>query len=326
VLYIHQYPDWTNFRYNYQSVSDALGQTRLLEGKLLGIADLISTPDEETSILAQDIVANFGLDAYPLDIEQVKLEIAKKNGATDAIRNILGALLNANQPLTEERLFAWHAAIGQNKVRKFRERDSLWGVSPERIPHEMERFLNWFESSSVDGAIKAAIAQFWFLAIRPFDDGNGRIARTLSSMLLARNEETARCQYALNLQLQERREEYCRILSHAQAGNGDLTEWILFFLGALRKSIELRLTEISPALRSVQFRLKFSQTDFTPRERRLMESVMAGELPAAFSVKEAAALTGVSHDSSLRDIQSLMEKGVFKAEKKGGRSQKYSLL
>lgn len=329
MLYIHQYPDWTNFRYNYQSVSDALGQTRLLEGKLVGIADLVSTPDEEISILAKDIAATFSLDNYFLDEEQVKLEIAKKNGAVDSIRNILGALQNANTPLTEDRLYAWHAAIGQNKVRKFRTKESsvgtFVGVSPDRIPHEMERFLNWFETATVDGAIKAAIAQFWFLTIRPFDDGNGRIARTLSAMLLARSEESVRCQYALNRQLNANREEYCRILSHAQAGNGDLTEWILFFLGTLRNSIQERLAELTPALKNIQLRLKFAQMDFTPRERQLMEAAMTGSLPPAFSVKEAAALTGVSHDSSLRDIQSLMAKGVFKPEKKGGRSQKYSL-
>lgn len=326
MLYIHQYPDWTNFRYNYQRVSDALGQARLLEGKLIGIADLISTQEEETAILAQDIAASFSLDGYILDEDQVKLEIAKKNGAVDAIRNILGALQNANTPLTDERLFAWHAAIGQNKVRKFREKESLWGVSPERIPHEMERFFNWFENANVDGAIKAAIAQFWFLTIRPFEDGNGRIARTLSAMLLARSEETPRCQYALNTTLLENREKYQMILAHAQASNGDLTEWILFFIGALRSAIKKRLEELTPALKYTQFRLKFSQTDFTPRERRLLDAAMSGALKAAFSVKDAAALTGVSHDSSLRDIQSLIGKGVFKAEKKGGRSQKYSLL
>lgn len=338
MLYIHQYPDWTNFRYNHQSVADALGQTRFLEGKLVGTADLVSSSEEETSILAQDIAANFSLDGYVLDAEQIKQEIAKRNGAVDAVRNILGALQNANSPLTEDRLFAWHAAIGQNKVRKFRSKESsirfqdgdknrtFVGVSPDRIPHEMERFLNWFETASVDGAIKAAIAQFWFLTIRPFDDGNGRIARTLSAMLLARSEETARCQYPLNKLFAEHRDEYRRILSQAQAGNGDLTEWILFFLKNLRDSIERRLTELAPALKNMQVRLKFSQMDFTPRERRLLEAALSGALSAPFSVKEAAALTDVSHDSSLRDIQSLIEKGVFKAEKKGGRSQRYSLF
>lgn len=338
MLYTHQYPDWTNFRYNYQSVSDALGKTRLLEGKLVGIADLISSSDEESAILAQDISANFALDGYALDDILVQQEIAKRNSAVDYIKNILGALQNANNPLTEDRLFAWHASIGQNKVKKFRTKESsvcfqdgdksrnFVGVSPERIPHEMERFFKWFETATADGAIKAAIAQFWFLTIRPFEDGNGRIARTLSAMLLARSEESSRCQYALNQQLLLHRNEYFRILAHAQTGNGDLTEWILFFLDALRTSIENRLASLSQTLRQMQFRLKFSHLNFTPRERQLLDAAMAGELPQAFSVKEAAALTGVSHDSALRDIQSLMEKGIFKPEKKGGRSQKYSVL
>lgn len=330
MLYTHQYPDWTNFRYNYQSVSDAMGQTRFLEGKLVGIVDLVSSAEEEAEILAQDITANFALDNHALDQEQVKHEITKKNGAVDSVRNILGALQNANAPLTEERLFAWHAAIGQNKVRRYRERENrvgtFVGVAPERINHEMERFLNWFESAKIDGIIKAAIAQFWFLTIRPFEDGNGRIARTLSAMLLARSEDSSHCQYALNKKFFENREDYILNLAHTQSGNGDLTEWILFFLSCMNQSIQERYQQLIPVLKKMQARLKFIQMDFTPRERRLMEAALAGELPSSFSVKDAAHLTEVSHDSSLRDIQSLIDKGVFKSEKKGGRSQKYSLL
>ena len=329
-LFIHQYPDWTKFRYNAQSVMDALGQTRLIEGALVGVADLVCDSDTETRMLAIDIAANYALDGYTLEIPILESEIKKKNSARNDIRNFVGAIQNAKLPLTEERLFAWHAAIGQNKVKSFRTKESFagtfTGVSPERIPLEIGRFIDWFENSTQDGAIKAAIAHFWFLTIRPFEDGNGRIARALAAMLLARSEDTTRCQYALNEQILKDRENYIQTLFKAQAGNGDLTEWILWFLSAMQKSIDDSKKEIAGALKKMQFLQKNQQADLSGRERRIIEAVWNGELPAVFSVKEVAAFTGTSHDSALRDIQDLIQKEIVRPENKGGRSQKYSLI
>ena len=329
-LFIHQYPDWTKFRYNAQSVMDALGQTRLIEGALVGVADLVCDSDLEMRMLAKDIAANYALDGYTLEIPILESEIKKKNSARNDIRNFVGAIQNAKLPLTEERLFAWHAAIGQNKVKSFRTKESVagtfTGVSPERIPLEIGRFIDWFENSTQDGAIKAAIAHFWFLTIRPFEDGNGRIARALAAMLLARSEDTTRCQYTLNEQILKDRENYIQTLFKAQAGNGDLTEWILWFLSAMQKSIDDSKKEIAGALKKMQFLQKNQQADLSGRERRIIEAVWNGELPAVFSVKEVAAFTGTSHDSALRDIQDLIQKEIVRPENKGGRSQKYSLI
>lgn len=329
-LFIHQYPDWTKFRYNAQSVMDALGQTRLIEGALVGVADLVCDSDLEMRMLAKDIAANYALDGYTLEIPILESEIKKKNSARNDIRNFVGAIQNAKLPLTEERLFAWHAAIGQNKVKSFRTKESFagtfTGISPERIPLEIGRFIDWFENSTQDGAIKAAIAHFWFLTIRPFEDGNGRIARALAAMLLARSEDTTRCQYALNEQILKDRENYIQTLFKAQAGNGDLTEWILWFLSAMQKSIDDSKKEIAGALKKMQFLQKNQQADLSGRERRIIEAVWNGELPAVFSVKEVATFTGTSHDSALRDIQDLIQKEIVRPENKGGRSQKYSLI
>ncbi|MCF0221995.1 MAG: DUF4172 domain-containing protein [Fibrobacter sp.] len=329
MLYIHQYPDWTSFRYNFQSVMDALGQARLQEGKLLGIYDLVNDRNDERETLAQDIWATFSIDddgVTDKDQEYFQVEIQKMNDATAKVRNILGALHNANLPLTAERLFAWHAAVGQNKVRQFRSKENAWGVSPGRIEQEMNRFLHWFETSTEDGVLKAAIAQFWFLTIRPFDDGNGIMARTLSTMLLARSEGATRCCCALNLQILKNRDEYFKILAKAQQGNGDLTQWILWFLKMFRSAVEESQQKLMQAVQQLQFRQKFKDTHFTPRERTLLDGIRNGTLPRPFSARDAAALTGVSHDSALRDIQSLIQKGVLKAENKGGRSTRYSTL
>ena len=329
-LFIHQYPDWTQFRYNAQSVMEALGQTRLQEGRLIGIADLADDRQTETQMLAQDIVASYALDGYMLNLETVIDEIEKRNCAEGEIRNWIGALQNARLPLTEERLFAWHAAIGQNKVKSFRTKENsvetFTGVGSERIPLEMGRFLKWFECSSQDGAIKAAIAHFWFLTIRPFEDGNGRIARALSTMLLARSENTSRSLFTLNLEIFEHREEYLAILARTQSGNGDLTEWILWFLRTLRNAIEKRERDLEDTFKKMRFIQKNQQKDLKGRERKIVEAVWNKDLPDIFSVKEIASLTGTSHDSALRDIQNLIKKGIVRAESKGGRSQKYSLV
>ena len=189
----------------------------------------------------------------------------------------------------------------------------------------MERFINWFESSTQDGAIKAAVAHFWFLTIRPFEDGNGRIARALTTMLLARTENTGRFLYALNKQIQKHHEDYFDQLLRAQSGNGDLTEWILWFLQMMRDSIETRENDIADKLKKTKFIQRIKDIALTERERKIINAAWEKNLPASFSVKEAASLTGTSHDSALRDIQSLIQKGIVRAESKGGRSQKYSL-
>lgn len=328
MLYIHQFPDWTNFRFNFQKVSDALGEARLLEGKLMGIATLLNKSD--TRSLAEDIVANFQIDETELDLEFVQAEIQKKNSATSAIRNFVGAILNANQPLTVDRLFAWHAAIGQNKVKKFREKETF-GVAPSRIEHEMDKFLLWFEASSQDGLLKAAIAQFWFLTIHPFDDGNGKIARALSAMLIAKSEmesnaiSVLQVNFSLCSKMLQNRDEYLGILTRSQSGNGDLTEWILWFIRMFKEAIQESLQNISSDIQTLQFSQKCLNYTFSPREKQIVDAAHNGSLPQPFSVKEAAALSGVSHDSALRDIQSLISKGIVQAEKKGGRSQKYTI-
>ncbi len=308
---------------------DALGQTRLQEGRLIGVANLVNDLDDEMRILAQDITASYALDGHALNPQKVKNEVSKKNAASDDIRNMVGALQNARQALSADRLFAWHAAIGQNKVKSFRTRESsigaFTGVGAERITLEMERFIDWFENTPQDGAIKAAIAQFWFLTIRPFEDGNGRIARALTTMLLTRSENTGHCLYALNPQILNYRDEYFDRLLRTQSGNGDLTEWILWFLQMMRYAIEAREKEIAAPLSRIMFIQKNRDVPLTERERKIVNAAWEGALPAVFSVREAAALTGTSHDSALRDIHSLIRKGIVRAENRGGRSQKYSL-
>ena len=339
MLYIHQFPDWTRFRFDSPKVLQALGQTRLEEGKLIGIMQICGLKDIEAKLLAEDIVANYAIDGYTLDPTNTLAEVElKSKGSQNFIKNYLGAIQNASQPLTEERLFNWHSAMGQNKVLKFREVPSevqttidekqlhFVGPNPERLQSEMENFLSWFESANIDGVIKAAIAHFWFITIRPFADANGRLARAITAMQLARTENTTHCQYALNKQINSHKSDYFKILARTQAASGDLTEWILWFLQMMRDAIKDSEELFAPEISRIQFRSAHANDTFSAREQQLIDEIMAGRLAQPFTAKEAAALFNASHDTALREIQSLMDKGILQTNNKGGRSMRYRLV
>ena len=346
MLYIHQFPDWTRFRFDSPKVLNALGQTRLEEGKLIGIMQICGLKDIEAKLIAEDIVANYAIDGFTLDPANTLAEVElKSKGSQNYVKNYLGAIQNASQQLTEERLFNWHSAMGQNKVKHYRDTTSevqtiidatdpdsapttlrFTGPNPERLQSEMENFLSWFESANMDGVIKAAIAHFWFLTIRPFADANGRLARAITAMQLARTENTTHCQYALNKQINNNKADYFKILSHTQAASGDLTEWILWFLQMLRNAIKDSEQLFAAEISRIQFRNAHASTPFSEREQQLIDEVMAGRLAQPFTAKDAAALFNASHDTALREIQSLMDKGVLQTNNKGGRSMRYKLV
>ena len=345
MLYIHQFPDWTRFRFDSPKVLNALGQTRLAEGKLIGVMQICGLKDIEAKLIADDIVANYAIDGYKLDNANILTEVELKNkGNFNFVKNYIGAIQNAALPLTEERLFNWHAAMGQNKVKHYRETPSevqasidapepdsapktlhFAGPNPERLQSEMENFLTWFENASMDGVIKAAIAHFWFLTIRPFADANGRIARAITAMQLARAESTTHCQYALNKQINDNKADYFKILSRTQAASGDLTEWILWFLQMIRQSIKESEQLFAAEINHIQFRNAHVNTPLSEREQQLIDEILAGRIAQPFTAKEAAAFFNASHDTALREIQSLMDKGILQTNNKGGRSKRYRL-
>lgn len=345
MLYIHQFPDWTRFRFDSPKVLNALGQTRLAEGKLIGLMQICGLKDIEAKLIADDIVANYAIDSYTLDTAKVLTEVELKSKSNENyIKNYIGAIQNAAAPLTEERLFNWHAAMGQNKVKHYRETPSevqkiidatapdsattlrFTGPNPERLQGEMENFLSWFESANIDGVIKAAIAHFWFITIRPFADANGRIARAITAMQLARAENTTHCQYALNKQISDNKADYFKILSRTQAASGDLTEWILWFLQMMRQAIKDSEQLFAAEINNIQFRNAHASTTFSEREQQLIDEILAGRIAQPFTAKEAAAFFNTSHDTALREIQSLMDKGILQTNNKGGRSKRYRLV
>lgn len=337
MLYIYQFPDWTNFRFNAKNVLDTLGKACHTEGKLSGLLEICRNSDFENATIAEDIVANFAIDAHKLDMETVKDEVSKRaQGATPYIKNYLGAIANAVNPLTAERLLGWHSAMGNTKTHGFRDTSSIitdkdgktlfTGPGCERLQNEMANFFNWFENDPMDSTVKAAIAHFWFLTLRPFNDRNGRLARILTTMLLCRGRNSAHLDYALCSQILEQREEYMRILNKAQCGSGDLTEWIVWFLQQIENAASASIARIESEIGRARFASRHAEVSAGERGQKLLMAVLNGDIPKEFTAKDAAAIFGTSHDTALREIQSLITKGLVHANSKGGRSTRYSVV
>ena len=328
MLYIHQYPDWTHFRFDSKRVMESLGKTRLAEGKLISIMDLCGLKDLEAKIVSKDIAANFAIDNIELDDAGIKRQS----------KCFLDAIQNARATLNPERLFNWHSCLTQDKESVFRTGESrievicgdssleFSGPSADRINTEMANFITWFEITPMDGVIKAAIAHFWLLSLRPFEKANGRIARIVTIAQLARAEGTDRCQYALNEQILKNRDEYFTVLHKTQLGNGDLTEWILWFLKQIQGAIQASEQLYESIKKRLHFEISHTGAFITQREQQLLSAIFTEAIPAEFTAKDVAEIFQCSHDTALREIQSLLAKKLLKSSQKGGRSQKYSLF
>ena len=350
MLYVHQYPDWTHFRYDTQAVMNALGVARRTQGKLIGLAEICGVNELEAEIIVKEIAASFSIDGLDLNLDDIRDDVEKRSKASrNFVINSLGAVQNANAALTTERIFNWHGALSKKNPFRFRtidnelkriankpKNDSESPSLPQELnfvgPHHeslvklVENFLNWFETAPLDGIVKAAIAQFWFLTLRPFEEANGRLARMISGLQLVRSSDFGKYLYPVNRMILEHRDEYFAVLNKVQRSSGDITEWILWFLQMLQSAMEDSLQSLAAKASQIQFKQRFAQVALDIREQMLVDAAVSGKLPPPFSAKDVAAIIEASHDTALRLIQGLIAKGVFKPAGKGGRSQKYSLV
>lgn len=338
MLYIHQYPDWTKFRFDSRKIMNALGQVRFDEGRLTGITQMLDDNEFETEILTKDIVATFAIDGMYQDTEQIKLQVQKREGAdVHAYAVLIASSREKSEQFDEKNILDMYAALGKKITADYRQGDApiysrtdnsliFQGPGPERLQHEMANFITWLNVSQIDYIIKAAIAQFWFLTIRPFNDTNGKIARAITNKIISNAEASGHAQYSINEQIFIDSEEYFKKLAEAQTSNGDLTAWILWFLSKVHLAIQASEGAIQNKITSIRFKSKKNAMHMTPREQKIVDAVFTGKLPQNFNVKEVAAFIGTSHDSALRDIQRLIDLGLVVASKKGGRSTRYSLV
>lgn len=362
-MFVHQKQDWSDFKWDSDKIVPLLGNVRHLQGKLLGQMESLGFSLKEEAVLTTltlDVLKSTEIEGEILNKDQVRSSIARKlgitvNGIVASSQNVDGVvemMLDATQhydsPLTKKRLLGWHAALfptgysGMYKIEvgKYRtgdmqvvsgamgkEKIHYEAPKPNLVESEMANFLDWLNNGhiSIDPVLKAAIAHFWFITIHPFDDGNGRIARAITDMLLARSDNTSQRFYSVSNQILEERKVYYDILEKTQRGDGDITNWLLWFLSCLERTLINTEKILESTIVKAKFWEQHSQTSLNNRQRIMLNKLLDG-FDGKLTSSKWAKITKTSPDTALRDIQDLISKGILQKEAQGGRSTNYELL
>ncbi len=363
-IYSHDLPDWPQFQWDRERLAEPLAAVRLRQGRLIGHMEALGFPLRTEAVLqtlTSDVLKSSEIEGERLDAEQVRSSIARKIGVDigalkPADRNVEGVvemMLDATrqyaEPLTATRLFHWHASLfptgrsGMRKIKIGRWRDDNTGpmqvvsgpahrekvhfeaLAAMRLPEEMKGFLKWFNARAQgDAVMKAALAHLWFVTLHPFDDGNGRIARAIADMTLARSEGSPQRFYSMSAQIRQERNAYYDILEQTQQGSLDITPWMEWFLGCLGRAIEGAQTTLRAVLEKARFWENFGATPWNDRQRQVMNRLLDG-FEGKLTTSKYAKLTGCSQDTALRDILSLVDRGILLRGEEGGRSTGYVL-
>jgi Fic family protein len=363
-VYIYEDPAWPRFEWSRQKLAEQLAAVHREQGRLLGRTEALGFKLRQEAVLetlTEDVLKSSEIEGERLDAEQVRSSVARRlgmdiGGLKPVDRNVEGvvemmmdATRHYEKPLTEERLFAWHASLfptGRSGLRPIRvgawRDDSSGGMqvvsgpvgrehvhfqapAASRLDAEMKSFLAWFNGNEEkDGVVRAGVAHLWFVTIHPFDDGNGRIARAITNMALARSEGSCERFYSMSAQIREERAAYYDILEQTQKGGMDITPWMEWFLGCLGRAIE----GAQGVLGTVLFKARFWESigDFRLNERqRLVLNRLLDGFEGKLTTSKWAKLVKCSHDTALRDIAALVQGGILVRNPAGGRSTSYAL-
>jgi len=317
--------------------------------------------EAELQTLTQDVIRTSEIEGERLDAEQVRSSIARRlgidiGGLKPADRNVEGVvemMLDAtrhyDKPLTRKRLFAWHAALfpgghsGLSRIRVGGWRDDRSGpmevvsgpIGRERVHYEapaakrleteMRTFLEWFNrAAEIDEVLKAAVAHLWFVTVHPFDDGNGRIARAIADMTLARSEGSPRRFYSMSAQIRQERNAYYTMLERTQRGSMDITPWMEWFLACLDRAIAGSQTTLAGVLHKARFWERAAAVSLNERERLMLNRLLDG-FEGKLTTSKWAKIAKCSQDTALRDILDLIAHGLLVQNPGGGRSTSYAL-
>jgi len=363
-VYIHELPDWPRFRWNQDALLQRLAAVRHRQGRLVGRMESMgfsSRAEAVLNTLTLDVLKSSEIEGEILDRDLVRSSIARHLGIdigalAQADRNvdgvvemILDATQNYAQPLTRERLFSWHAllfSVNDRRIGKItvgawrddargpmqvvsgpigRERVHFEAPAADRIEKEMVAFLDWFDGDDgTDLVLKAGIAHLWFVTIHPFEDGNGRIARAIADMMLARSEQSAQRFYSMSSQIRQERNAYYAGLEETQKGTLEITKWLEWFLDCLDRAIDAAEGTLATVIRKARFWESHACLPFNDRQRLLLNKLLDG-FEGKLTSSKWAKLAKCSQDTALRDILSLVECGVLAKDSAGGRSTSYSL-
>lgn len=365
--YIWERPGWTDFRWKNDKILVSLGECRLLQGKLLGkVADLgfDLVSQAQVEILAEETLKTAAIEGESLDMKAVRSSVARRLGLSSAglrpdrhVDGLVSVLIDATQhhdnPLTEERLYGWQAALfpagysGMHKIKvgQWRGARSIrvvsgpigrekvpFEVSPaDRITVEMRRFLAWWEQSrgNVEGLLRAAMAHFRFATIHPFEDGNGRIARALTDMALAEDDRQPMRYYSISSQIMADREAYYDVLERCQKSDGEITEWLTWFLGCFSRAIKRSEGLLAVVLDKAAFWKMHVQAPFSERQRKVINRLLEygrGGFEGGISTRKYVSLADVSRATALRELTQLLDLGIIQQNPGKGRSVSYDLV
>lgn len=362
--YIHMLPEWPSFRWREADITAPLAGVRHRQGRLIGRMESLGFELRSEAILAtltDDVIKSSEIEGEDLDRNQVRSSIARRlgmdiAGAIEWDRNVEGvvemmldATQNLAQPLTEGRLSDWHAALfptGRSGMARItvgawrldqdgpmqvvsgpygREKVHYQAPAAERLAEEMNAFLAWFQGpTDSDAVIKAALAHLWFVTIHPFDDGNGRIARAITDMALARSEDSPQRFYSMSAEIRQRRKEYYDILEKTQKGDLDVTDWLVWFLACLDGAITRSENELQHVLEKARFWEANRETPLNDRQRLMLNKLIDG-FEGKLTSSKWANIAKCSQDTALRDIEALIALGILEKEPAGGRSTSYRL-
>ena len=362
--YIHQLAKWPDFTWSNEAILPILSNIRHKQGRLKGYMEVLGFAlRNQTTLetLTLDVLKSTEIEGEILNPEQVRSSIARRlgmdiAGLVPADRNVEGvvemmldATQNYNKSLDKERLFDWHAALfptgrsGAHKIVVGNWRDNQRGPmqvvsgamgkekvhyeAPEanRLKKEMKLFLNWFNSNnSLDPVLKSGIAHLWFVTIHPFDDGNGRIARAIADMQLAKADADTQRFYSVSAQIRLERNTYYEILERTQKGKLDITEWLEWFFYCLDRALNATDEVLKRVLNKTKFWDYHAKTSINERQRLLINKLFDGFAGKLTSSKWAK-ICKCSPDTALRDINDLITKDILQKEPEGGRSTSYVL-
>lgn len=363
-MYIYELDDWPNFRWDCAKLTDKLAGVRHQQGRLIGRMEALGFDLRAEAVLhtlTEDVLKSSEIEGETLDRLQVRSSIARHLGMdigalTPADRNVEGvvemmfdAVRKYNERLTNERLFAWHASLfptgrsGMTKITVGAWRSDKTGpmqvvsgpIGRERVHYqappasllkkEMKAFLSWFNrEDGSDPVIKAAVAHLWFVTIHPFDDGNGRIARAIADLMLARSEQSSQRFYSMSSQIRKERNAYYNILQTTDAGDLDITNWLEWFLECLGQAINGSEDILAAVLKKVRFWELHRGERFNDRQHIIINK-MLDKFEGSLTSSKWAKLVKCSQDTALRDIDDLVKRNILVKESGGGRSTSYAL-
>lgn len=362
--YIWQASDWPKWRYDLAALAGPLAEASRAQGLLIGrLTDVGLALRDQASLatLTEEVVKTSQIEGEQLNVESVRSSIARRLGVDigalapvdrhveGVVEMVLDAAANFNAPISRERLFGWHASLfptgylGPSRITVGGWRDDAPGPMQvvsgpvgrrrvhfeappaDRLETETNIFLDWINAASTEPPlIKSGIGHLWFVTLHPFDDGNGRIARAIGDLLLARADGSPQRFYSLSAQIQRERKAYYDILERTQKGTLDVTEWLAWFLAALHRAVDQAQHTLDAVLAKARFWQRFAGTPMNERQVKLLNRLLDG-FDGKLTSSKWAAIAKCSPDTALRDIIELVAQGVLRKSASGGRSTSYEL-